>query len=84
MSRRIQADPLRAIQTLEARVKHARAVLQRTTEAHPAFEERVEALVRLIDQRDRAMRGSQSWLEALLSRQPQPRNAARPVRPVLQ
>jgi hypothetical protein len=45
-------DPLRAVIALDRQVSRARAVLQRTSEVHPAFERRVAALVELIDRRD--------------------------------
>ncbi|MBZ5620080.1 MAG: hypothetical protein LAQ69_15350 [Acidobacteriia bacterium] len=43
--------------TIEERVELARARLQRTTEADPAFEHRVKVLAELVRKRDLALAG---------------------------
>ncbi len=49
--------PLRGLAALDEQVQVARARLQRTTEADPAFERRVRTLVALVRKRDRALSG---------------------------
>ena len=46
---------MRALVAIEYRVNLARARLQRTTEADPAFERRVKVLVELVRQRDHTL-----------------------------
>ncbi|HLK66536.1 MAG TPA: hypothetical protein VKU19_24045 [Bryobacteraceae bacterium] len=48
---------LRKLVALDERVHQARARLQRTTEADPSLERRVQTLLRLTKDRDRAMSG---------------------------
>jgi hypothetical protein len=52
MSSQRRPNSLRAILALDEKVDTARTVLQQTSDAHPAFERRVEALVRLLEKRD--------------------------------
>lgn len=52
---RMKADPLRTVLVLDQRVQQARAALQKTQESDPRFEQRIEALLRLVEERDRAL-----------------------------
>jgi hypothetical protein len=54
MHRPMNVLPLRALAALDRQVQTARTQLQRTTEADPAFEHRVKALVALVRKRDQA------------------------------
>jgi hypothetical protein len=54
--------PLRSLVALEERVNLARGRLQRTTEADPAFERRVQVLVELVRKRDHALSGDGPFL----------------------
>jgi hypothetical protein len=49
---------LRNLTLLDRRVDQARDVLQRTHDGDPAFEKRVRNLVRLVDERERALLAS--------------------------
>jgi hypothetical protein len=57
---RMKADPLRTVLALDERVQQARAALQKTRESDPKFEARIAALMRLVQERDRAL-SKETW-----------------------
>jgi hypothetical protein len=55
MTNRTGAAHMRMLFSLDQQVNQARIKLQQTSDLHPAFKQRVQTLLRLVDQRDQAL-----------------------------